>query len=379
MESLRKKDIVTAVLVCVQIVILTLCAADVRGGSAGPAYSFVYLGDIHFDRMSHHDLEWVRANKPNDIRQINEYVASTEEYAPGLLKRIHSSIESSEGRIRMIVQGGDLTEGLCGSRELQATQFRDVRAFIRDYIPETMFVTTKGNHDITGPGAREAFDNIMLPWLSIECDRQIDSASFYFMQGPDLFVFFDAYHNNNLDWLQRTLRENRHRHVFVVMHPPAVPYNARSTWHLFSREREKEVRERFLNILGANRAILLTAHLHKYSVLTRKTSGGAFVQFSMNSVISSPNSSVTGHLEGVTNYGGALVELEPEFQPKTEAERRQMLEDEKPHVTSFEFANFPGYAVINVSDSGVMADIFVADSGKTWKSVSLTSALSNAN
>ena len=26
----------------------------------------------------------------------------------------------------MIVQGGDLTEGLCGSRALQETQFKDV-------------------------------------------------------------------------------------------------------------------------------------------------------------------------------------------------------------------------------------------------------------
>ncbi|MFH1718768.1 MAG: metallophosphoesterase [Planctomycetota bacterium] len=375
---MRKKTTLTAVALCAQVVILTLFAAGVRGGERGPAYSFVYLGDLHFDKMSHHDFEWVKADKPNDIRQIDEYVASTEKYAPGLLKRIHSSIESSEGRIKMVVQGGDLTEGLCGSRELQETQFRDVRAFIRSCIPDTMFVATKGNHDITGPGAREAFDNIMLPWLSTECGKQIDSASFFLMQGLDLFVFFDAYHNNSLDWLDKTLRENKHRHVFIVMHPPAVPYNARSTWHLFWREREREVRERFLSILGVNRAILLTAHLHKYSVVTRKTSSGAFVQFSMNSVISSPNSSVKDYREGVEHYGGALVELEPEFQPETEAQRRKMLEDEKPYITSFEFADFPGYAVINASDAGVTADIYVADSDKAWKSVSMMPVLSNA-
>jgi hypothetical protein len=312
----------------------------------------------------------VRAEKPNDIRQIEGYVKSTEKYAPALLKRINGLIESSNGRIKMIVQGGDLTEGLCGSRQLQETQFRDVRAFIRDYIPETMFLAAKGNHDITGPGAKEAFDNVMLPWLSAECGRRIDSASFCHTQGPDLFVFFDAY-ERNLDWLQSTLTETRYRHVFVVMHPPAVPYNARSTWHIFSKEHEKEARERFLDVLGSNRAILLTAHLHKYSVLTRKTPGGAFVQFSMNSVIRSPKTSVRDHLEGVENYCGGLLELEPEFQPQTRAQRLRMLEDEKPHIASFEFANFPGYAVINVSDSSVVADIFVADSGKVWKSVSL--------
>jgi len=378
MESLRIRTLLTAVALYSLVFVSIFCATEAQGAESSPEYSFVYLGDLHFDRMSHHDLEWVRAEKPNDIRQIEGYVRSTEKYIPGLLKRVNSSIESSNGRIKMIVQGGDLTEGLCGSRQLQETQFRDVRAFIRDHVPETTFLTTKGNHDITGPGAKQAFDNVMLPWLSAECGRRIDSASFCFMQGPDLFVFFDAY-DRNLAWLGSTLNKKNYRHVFVVMHPPAIPYNARSTWHVFSKEREKETRERFLNILGSNRAILLTAHLHKYSVLTRKTSGGALVQFSMNSVISSANTSVRDHLEGVGNYGGGLVELEPEFQPQTQAQRRKMLEEEKPYIASFEFANFPGYAIVNVSGAGVTADIFVADSDKAWKSVSLMPAPGDAN
>ena len=95
------------------------------------------------------------------------------------------------------------------------------------------------------------------------------------------------------------------------------------------------------------------------------------MQFSMNSVISSGNTSVRDHIEGIDNYGAGLLDLEPEFQPQTRAQRRKMLEDEKPYIASFEFANFPGYAVVNVCDAGVTADIFVADSDKIWKSVSL--------
>jgi len=375
MQSFSRKTIMITVVLCVQIIVLTFGAANAQDKKPGPAYSFVYLGDIHFDKRSHHDFEWVKANKPNDIRQIEDYVRITENHTPGLLRRIQTVIESSDGRIKMIVQGGDLTEGLCGSRELQETQFRDALKCVRNYIPRTTFIAAKGNHDITGPGAREAFDNVMLPWLSNECKKQTDSASFYFMKGPDLFVFFDAYHNNNLDWLENTLSQNRHRHVFVVMHPPAVPYNARSTWHLFSRAKEKDVRERFLNILGANKVILLTAHLHKYVVLARKTPRGTFVQLSMNSVISSPKISVKNHLEGVNNYSSALVELEPEFQPDTKEQRQKMLEDEKPYIAFFEYANFPGYAVINVSDTGTNIDIYTGDSNKVWKSVPLNSVL----
>jgi len=266
----------------------------------------------------------------------------------------------------MVIQGGDLTEGLCGSRQLQETQFKDALEMIRNYIPDTRFVAVKGNHDITGPGAREAYDNVMLPWLSQECGKKIESASFFFMHGPDLFVFFDAYHNNKVDWLEKTLSGNKHRHAIVVMHPPAVPYNARSTWHLFSRDSEKDVRERFLNILGKYKVVLLTAHLHKYHVLVRKTPTGEFTQFSMNSVISSPNISVRDYLEGSDNYNAGLLELESEFQPDSKQLRQKMLEDEKSNITHFEFANFP-----------ISADIYTGDTDKIWKSTALSSAPEN--
>ncbi len=371
MKSFSKNVAAVTAILFMHLVVSAHGAGEAQDGGHGPSYSFVYLGDLHFDRRSHHDFEWVRTSQPADVNQIEGYTRFTAERLPGLLRRVQTSIEAGDGRIQMVLQGGDSVEGLCGSRELQETQFKDFRQFVRDHIPRTPFIFAKGNHDITGPGAKEAFNSVMLPWLSQECGKQIDSASFYFMKGPDLFVFFDAYQNNDLDWLENTLSRNTHRHAFVVMHPPAVPYTARSTWHLFWREKEQDRRERFLNILGANEVTLLTAHLHKYGVVARRTSKGAFVQFSVNSVIDSPSVSVRNHLEGVENYGGSLVDLEPEFQPETVAERRTLLEREKPHITRFERADFPGYAVIHVSDTGINADIHVGDSDKVWKSVSL--------
>jgi len=178
MQSFSRKFMFIKVVLCLHIILLAFGVANAHGNETA-AYSFVYLGDIHFDKKSHHDFDWVRANKPNDISQIENYVRITENHTPGLLKRIQSSIESSHGRIKMIVQGGDFTEGLCGSRRLQETQFKDAIKCVRKYIPQTPFITAKGNHDITGPGAGEAFDSVMLPWLSKECKKQIDSASFF--------------------------------------------------------------------------------------------------------------------------------------------------------------------------------------------------------
>jgi hypothetical protein len=368
--------IATAIL-CLQIVVFVCGTAKAQGDAARSTYSFVYLGDLHFDKMSHHDLDWVKANMPSDLRQIEDYSRITQENTPGLLKQVQTAIEASGGRIQMVVQGGDLIEGLCGSRELQETQFRDALAAIRHAIPKTPFLAVKGNHDITGPGAKEAYDRIMLPWLSREAGTPVNSASFYFTKGPDLFVFFDAYQNPNLDWLEKALKENSHRYAFIVIHPPAVPYDARSSWALFSRPNQTQTRVRFLNLLGANKAVLLTAHLHKFGIVARRTATGTFVQFSMSSVISTPQVLVKNHLEGVKNYGGKLVDLEPEFQPPTKDERSKLLEQEKPHITHFEFADFPGYVVIHVSDTGISADIYLGNSGKLWKTVPLAPLSNN--
>jgi hypothetical protein len=338
-------------------------------------YSFIYAGDMHIDQTSHHDFDWLEANLPNDRKQIENYVKNTERYTPGLLKQLRAQIDSNRKPIQMFIQGGDLTEGLCGSYELQLTQFTYAKEIIRQYLPNTAFFATKGNHDITGPGAIKAFDSFMLPWMSSECGKPIESASFYFLKGPDIFVIFDAYNNNNPDWLEKTLKENKHRYAFVVMHPPAVPYGARAAWHLFSRPEEKDIREKFLNILGEYRAIVLTAHLHKYSVLGRKTPTGSFVQFSMNSVINSSQISVKDYMEGINNYTGSMISLEPEFQPDTAAQRRKWLEDEREYVTYFEYADFPGYAIVNVSDAAITADIYTGVSDKKWKSVNFVGIL----
>ncbi len=360
-----------------QVLLVVFGTVQAQGSGPDATYSFVYLGDLHFDKTAHHDLEWVKAKMPNDLRQIEDYVRITQENTSNLLRRVQAAAESGDGRIKMIIQGGDLTEGLCGTRELQELQFKDALEAVRHSIPKTPFFSVKGNHDITGPGAREAYDRVMLPWLSTESGKPVESASFYVVQGPDLFVFFDAYHNNSVDWLDKTLKKNAHRYAFIVMHPPAVPYDARSSWHLFSRPNETEVRERFLNVLGANQVVLLTAHLHKYGVVVRRTPAGPFVQLGVNSVVSAPKVVVKNYLEGLKAYGGALVELELEFQPDTRAQRRALLEQEKPYLAHFEFADFPGYAIIHVSGAAIRADIYPADSDKPWKTVTLCPMLDN--
>jgi len=154
-----------------------------------------------------------------------------------------------------------------------------------------------------------------------------------------------------------------------------VPCTARSTWFLFSREDERAQRSEFLGILGAHRVILLTGHLHKYSVLARETPTGRFVQLSMNSVIRTPAPEVKDILQGIESYGRSLIDLEPAFQPETRERRQLILDAEQPAITHFEYADFPGYAILEVTDTGVELTSYVGHSDKAWNTRSLSALL----
>src|SRR5689334_7527283 len=59
---------------------------------SGRAFSFVLLGDLHFDKLEHHDMAWVQKDKPNDVSQIQNYSRISREISPRLLSRVRDTI-----------------------------------------------------------------------------------------------------------------------------------------------------------------------------------------------------------------------------------------------------------------------------------------------
>jgi len=280
-----------------------------------------------------------------------------------------------------VVQAGDFVEGLCGSEELASRQNVEAIAFVRDGKLGVTFLFTKGNHDITGPGAPEAFKAIFHPFLSEQCAgfagaAKVAMARYAIEYGGSLFCFFDAYDKESLAWLEATLAQRTARHCFVIVHPPVVPYGARSTWHLFSGERDKAQRERLLDLLGKHNAFVLGGHIHKYSLLVRATPrGGRFLQLAVNSVISSPEESSKHLLSGVAAYNADQIKVEPDFSPATEAQRRAVYETEAPFVKQFEYADLPGYAVVTVNGPSVTARVYAGVGQQVWRALELTRLL----
>lgn len=145
-----------------------------RAASA-KAFSFVLLGDLHYDKPEHHDFAWVQEHSPDSVRQSANYSKLTNEVMPRLFATVRETIaerSQSPAPVSFVLQVGDLVEGVCGSEELAGTQNREAVEFIRSSALGVPFLFTKGNHDVTGPGSEEMFRRVFHPFLT-EQARQL--------------------------------------------------------------------------------------------------------------------------------------------------------------------------------------------------------------
>jgi hypothetical protein len=383
-SSSRRQFLQTAALSLPALASLPSPAAE--GAKSGAPFSFVLLGDLHLDKLEHHDMQWMRQNKPDDIRQVENYSRISRDVHPKLFSTVRETIadlnQRPETRTAFTLQVGDFVEGLCGTEKLAHQHCEEGLSFVRTAQLPTPFVFTKGNHDVTGPGAVEAYNHVLIPFLREQTARGFSAegsfakACFTVRQGESLFAFFDAYDAaTSLAWLEAVLAKRTERHAFVVIHPPVVPYGARSTWHIFSNDKQRAQRTRLLELLGQQQVFVLGGHIHKFNSLVRATAKGRFLQLAVSSILSSPEVKARDVLSGVKDYTPEQIHVEPSYGKGTETERRVALESEAPFVKQFEYADLPGYAVVRVNGESVQADIFAGASRIKWKMLDLTASL----
>jgi hypothetical protein len=367
----------------------TLAAAGAFLGPAGnwafaaaegaDNWAFPLLGDLHFDRLEHHDHEWLRREHPGDVSQVENYSRITRELTPKLFARVRESLAAlndAKTNVPFVLQLGDLLEGLAGSEELANKHARAGIDFVREANFSAPMLITKGNHDITGPGAPEAYRTLILPFISQAAGSKITEAAFSRRQGGTLVTFYDAYDKNSLDWFDKTLAESKPQQLIVAIHPPVVPYNARSNWHIYSSPKQAAQRARLLELLGRHRAIVLCGHLHKYSLLVRRTDHGPFAQLAISSVAASADGQPKDVRTGTGQYTPDLVELEPRHAPDTVAARRDLLAAERPFIEHFDYADTWGHAVVRLTNGKITADIYRGLDPNPWKNADFTALLS---
>jgi 3',5'-cyclic AMP phosphodiesterase CpdA len=341
--------------------------------AANKPFHFVLLGDLHFDKLSEHDVGYVQQEYPGNLSQIENYSRITRDnlsYLMDASKELARKIDA-----RFYLQIGDFVEGLCGSKALASAQTTDFIRYIDQQHLNSPFLVIKGNHDISGAGAKEVYEETVLPWQSKQLQQTVSSANNVYVYNHARFILFDCFsEKESLAWLKEVLKSHQpHETLFFCTHLPVVPFDARSNWIIYAHPAQQPEREELMNLLAEHKAIVLSGHLHKTSILVRNTSSGNFVQVGIGSVIPTLNSPVKNHLKGLDAYGEDLVNLEPHFSPASLADRRDILKKEKPGIRYYEYADFCGYAGIDVGkDKDVTLSIFANADKQCWLKINLT-------
>jgi 3',5'-cyclic AMP phosphodiesterase CpdA len=343
-----------------------------RAGAASPDadFSILVLGDTHFDKLAHHDMDWIRREKKGDLGQIENYSRISEEVLPSLLAEVRDQVKSA--RVPFVIHLGDIVEGLCGTDALARTQSEEATGmFAKDQIGAPVLLT-KGNHDVTGPGAPRAFEQVLTPAFRHPGQERTEGACSVVSHGGAWFVFYDSYSPASLEWLERVAADHDPAAgpMVLIIHQPVVPYTGRC-WHVFNRPQDAERRARLLQVLAKHRAVVLNGHLHRYGLLRRSVgengADGWFDQLSLISVIPERDVKVRDDLTGDAAYGPSLTDLEPQFSPSTVDQRRSTLSAERPLVSHFEHANLPGYALLHFRDGTITADMYRGVGQGVWR------------
>ncbi len=352
----------------------------------GQDVSFITLGDFHFDRLQYHDMEYVKT-RPQDYEQITkEYLNYTFNIQPAFLQLIKKQAAANPS-VKAVVQLGDLVEGVSGNLELARQMNLGVVNFIDSFKMPVPWVLVKGNHDVSNsPGQPQAWEEVIKPWAAKQVKKDVNDGMYTYniSKNVQIFVldqFFSVDKNlpelEMVNWLERELSASTAKYKFVAAHQPVIPVTQRC-WHLLAGIRRplpdtSTLRDRFLNLLAKHNAIVLSAHMHEYSVLTRATKSGNIVQVMVNSVnrsLEPPKPKNYTH----EYKGDVWVTEKPDWQPATKDVRFKILAEEKQHIVSFTKADLPGYAVISISDSKgqVTLNYYNGLSEKPFETINLT-------
>ena len=306
--------------------------------------SFLILGDLHYDRLVDHDMNWL-GTKPDDLRQVTkEYTVYTEKNWSDFMGILRLKAQKVKPPLKAVIQLGDLSEGLAGSEQKAKQMASNAMNAIEAVNMPVPWIIAKGNHDVTGPGAVEAFQEFYVPMIRKQTGNpEIKNASYSYTTGDVQITCLDPWDSNTdmVSFLEKEFSASKAKFKFVVIHEPVIPVTERC-WHTLRRNTEQ--REKLLEVIAKNKAIVLTAHLHCYSVVSRNTPFGPIVQVMVNSVVKDRNYKKPSQV--ITEYGPSLAENLPNWQPETLEARKVILTEETKYVTFFKQTDLPGYAII---------------------------------
>jgi len=334
--------------------------------------SFLILGDMHYDLLGDHDMDWLN-KKPDDLRQVTkEYTVYTDNNWSDFMGILRQKVQNEEPSVKAIIQLGDLSEGLAGSEAKARQMAGNAMKAIENTNMKVPWIIAKGNHDVTGPGAVEAFQEFYVPMIRKQTNNsEIKNASYSYISGDIQFTCLDPWDKNTdmVAFLEKEFSSSKAKFKFVAIHEPVIPVTERC-WHTLRRNPEQ--REKLLEVIARNHAIVLCGHLHRYSVVKRDTPFGPIVQVMAISVIKDRNYQKPSFL--ITEYGPSLAQNLPNWQPETLEARKAILAEEAKFVTFYKQTDLPGYAILKIDSQkeSVQLEYYAAFGKEPYDKIDLT-------
>ena len=333
------------------------------------------LGDIHYDLLQDHDMDWL-STRPGDLRQVTEeYTKYTRENWNDFTVVLKKRIGSSESPVKAIIQLGDLSEGLAGTEEMARQMASNTMKAIDAIQMPVPWIIARGNHDITGPGAVKAFQEFYIPMFQKQTSNpEIKSANYSYRYQNVQITCIDPWDKETdmTAFLERELSASDAKYKFIAIHEPVIPVTERC-WQTLKNNQGQ--REKLLEVIARNKAIVLCGHLHRYSVVRRSTANGPVVQVMVISVVSDRNYKKPAKV--ITEYGPSLAENVPDWQPETLEARKAILSEEAKFVTWYKQTDLPGYAIIDIDEKNgtILLKYYAAFAEKPYDIIDLTKLL----
>jgi UDP-2,3-diacylglucosamine pyrophosphatase LpxH len=376
MKAYASREIIIAKkLLNMKILLFIILLTLVPFQSNAQRSSFLILGDLHYDLLADHSMDWLN-KRPDDLRQVTkEYTVNTKKNWNDFMEIVHRKVQTYKPPIKAIIQLGDLSEGLAGSPEKAEQMAASVINAIEATNMSVPWIIVKGNHDITGPGAKEAFQKFYVPMIRKQTNNpEIKNASYSSTFGDVQIICIDPWDNNvdMIAYLEKELSTSKAKFKFVAVHVPVIPVTERC-WYLLSQDSVQ--REKLLETIARYKAIVLCGHLHRYSVVRRTTPYGPIVQVMVTSVIKDRKYQRPSYL--ITKYGPSLAENVPDWQPKTMEARKAILAEEARYVTFYKQTDLPGYAIIKVDGAkgSIQLEYYAAFGKEPYDKIDLTKLL----
>ena len=322
--------------------------------SGGEKYSVLVFGDTHYDSM---DVRTAPPVSDHHKTEMNRNLTAWKENMPFLIK---TAAEKCNSTADFAVQLGDLTQGDCGSQELQEKSFRSVLSIFQSAL-KIPFYTVKGNHDIRGRGANAAYNAVMLPYMSKALNQPIpknNAANFAVMHKGDLYIYFDCMKFDAKFVYDALKKHPDARYVFLLTHIPVLP-----GYNFAGISPKPKTHQNFRKVLAKHNVIVLSAHVHVTTFIRYKTDEGRIAQ-------------VINYSLPINRQRQPSVIEENIFELYKKVDRPNNLAAIKPlfeqYLEGFTYYKaVAGFNVLNVSDEGVFIDLYTGEMKAPFKTIKL--------